>query len=73
MKSNIQLAINQQEREDLAYALQMRICVVETGTPTLSAADASKIGQHQQIKALNEPQRALIARHEALIQKLLRA
>jgi hypothetical protein len=31
MKANIQVGIDQQEREDLVYGLQMRICVIETG------------------------------------------
>lgn len=73
MKANIQLGIDQQEREDLVYGLQMRICVIETGTPTLRAADAVNMGQHKIVKALSADQRALIARHEALIKKLLSA
>lgn len=67
------LEMTQQEREDLVYGLQMRICNIETGTTTLRANDAINSGQHKLVRALSESQRALIARHEALVKKLLAA
>lgn len=67
----MQLDITQQDREDLAYALGMRICSVETGTTTMRANDAINSGQSKLVRPLSESQRALISRHEALIKRIL--
>jgi hypothetical protein len=69
----MKLDMTQQEREDLVFGLQMRIAVVETGDPTLRANDAIAMGEHKKVRALSESQRALIARHEGLVKKLLQA
>ena len=67
----MQKEITPQERDDIAYALQMRIAVVETGDPALRANDAIQMGKPQLVRALSSSQRELIARHEALVKKLL--
>lgn len=65
------LDITPKERDELAYALSMRIAVIETGDPTLRANDAIQMGKPNLVRALSDSQRELIARHEALIKKLL--
>jgi hypothetical protein len=67
----MQLEISQQERDDIAYALQMRIAVVETGDPALRANDAIQMGKPQLVRAMSTSQRELISRHEAMVKKLL--
>ncbi len=67
------ITIDQQEREDLIHGLQIRIYVIETGTTNMRTNDAINCGQPKLIKPLSDSQRELIARHEALIQKLLKA
>ena len=58
------------EKEDLARGMLIRICIVETGDPVMRANDAINCGEHKKVRALSEDQRALIARHEALVVKL---
>lgn len=65
------VTISEQDRADLVQALQMRLCVIETGNHILRANDAIQCGKPQLVKALDQSQRQLIARHEALIQRLL--
>lgn len=69
----MKLDMTQQEREDIIFGLQMRIALVETGDPTLRASDAIAMGEHKKVRALSDAQRALIARHEELVKKLLQA
>lgn len=67
----MQLELTQQECADMRYALQVRICVIETGTPTLRAEDARAMGKANLVKPLSDEQKVVIARHAALSQKLL--
>lgn len=67
----MKLEMTQQEREDLVLGLQIRLAVIETGDPVLRANDAINMGKHKLVKALSPEQRALVARHEALVTKLL--
>lgn len=62
--------ITPQEKEDLVRGLLIRICLIETGDPVMRANDAINSGQHKLVRALSDDQRALIARHEALVMKL---
>ena len=69
----MKLDMTEQERDDLVRGLQIRIAVIETGDPVLRANDAINMGQHKKVRALSDEQRALVARHEALVAKLLSA
>ncbi len=69
----MQVSITQSEQDDLVRGLQMRICVIETGSPILRAQDAVASGQPQLVRALSTEQMAVVLRHEALINKLLTA
>lgn len=69
----MQLNFSLQEQEDLVRGLQMRICVIETGDPVLRANDAVQMGRHRLVRALTSEQRALVARLESLVQRLLAA
>lgn len=69
----MQFDMTQQEREDLVRGLQIRMAYIETGDPVLRANDAINMGKPQMVKALSPDQRALLTRHEALVDKLLRA
>jgi len=69
----MQFDMTQQEREDLVRGLQIRMAYIETGDPVLRANDAINMGKPQMVKALSADQRALLTRHEALVDKLLRA
>ncbi|KWU26428.1 hypothetical protein AS149_25920 [Burkholderia cenocepacia] len=60
-----------QERDEIILALQMRIAYIETGDPALRANDAIGMGKPQMVRALSDAQRALIARTEALVKRLL--
>ena len=69
--SNFDLSAD--ERDLIVMGLNMRICNIETGSPILRSNDAINQGQHKLIKPLDEGQRAVIARSEALIRKVLSA
>jgi hypothetical protein len=69
----MKLHMTPQERDDLTLALQIRICVIETGDPALLANDAINMGKPKLVKALSGEQRALVARTETLVTKLLTA
>ncbi len=57
-----------EQRELIAYCCEMRICVIETGSPTLRAADVERQGKSCQykIKALDANQRRLIDELEGI-------
>ncbi len=55
-----------QEVDDIALALGMRICYIETGTVTLRASDAITQGKSNLIKPLSDEQQRLILRLVAL-------
>lgn len=66
----MKMDITTQEKEDLVRGLLIRICIIETGDPVMRANDAINCGEHKKVRALSDDQRALIARHEALVKKL---
>ncbi|MBK3780144.1 hypothetical protein G3A43_07725 [Paraburkholderia aspalathi] len=67
----MKLDMTPQERDDLVRGLQIRINIIETGDPVLRANDAINMGKPKLVKALSADQRALVARTEALVTKLL--
>jgi hypothetical protein len=66
----MKLELSQQEQEDVIVGLQMRICVIETGNPSLRANDAIESGQPKLVRALSDEQKATVGRFEELVVKV---
>lgn len=66
----MQLDLTPEERDDVIHGLQMRICVIETGTHTLRANDAVACGQPKLVRALSDEQKQLVVRLEELVKKV---
>lgn len=71
LEDSMKLDITPEERDDLVRGLQIRLNIIETGDPALRANDAINMGKPKLVKALSADQRALVARTEALVTKLL--
>lgn len=68
------MKLTQQEKVDIAVALQVRCNYIETGTPHLSAIDVENMGKHApgdaKIKALSIDQMELLVRMRTLIVRM---
>jgi hypothetical protein len=68
------MKLTQEERSDIAVALQVRCNYIETGTVHLSAFDVQNMGKcapdNAEIKALSIDQMELLARMRTLIARM---
>lgn len=65
------VSLSREEKDMIVIGLNMRRNYIETGTATMSAADAKHFKEERQINALSTDQMRLIVKTEELIQKIL--
>lgn len=65
------VSLSREEKDMIVIGLNMRRNYIETGTVTMSAADAKRFKEERQINALSTDQMKLIVKTEELITKIL--